>query len=193
MKILSAEFIKGIVHHKDAPEDGLPQIAFAGRSNVGKSSLLNALMKRKNLVRVSATPGKTREINFYKVNNAFHLVDLPGLGYAKISKTERANISKTLNGYISNSETLGGLVYLIDLKVCGTEIDLEMIDHLKKNDIPFLPICTKMDKLNTKDRNKNIAKVTEKFGFLEPPLMISSKTGKGLEKLWAELTEAIEQ
>ena len=173
------------------PQDGLPHIAFAGRSNVGKSSLQNALLGRKNLVRVSATPGKTREINFYLINKAFYFVDLPGIGYAKISKTQRASISKTLNGYLENSPTLIGLLYLIDIKTTGTSLDVETFGNLCSVDTPLLPVVTKLDKLNTKERNKNLLKIQEKFNLESSPLAVSSRTGKGLTLLWSHLSEAI--
>lgn len=191
MKIMKAEFVKGVVKMDQLPEDNWPQIAFAGRSNVGKSSLLNALLQRKNLVKVSGTPGKTREINFFNINDAFYFADLPGIGYAKISKTYRAQITKMLNNYLEKSESLTGIVYLVDMKTGGTQLDVETFSNLQSHGIPMLMVCTKMDKLNQKDRKKQLDHITKKFNLTEPPICVSSHKRLGLDKVWGQLLQAI--
>jgi GTP-binding protein len=173
------------------PVDDLPQIAFAGRSNVGKSSLQNALVQRKKLIRTSSTPGKTREINFYKVNEAFYFADLPGFGYAKFSKSLRAKISKLITKYLEESPNITGIVYLIDMKTQGTAIDTEILDRFRELQLPTLVVCTKMDKLNQKDRKKTLVKIQEKFNLEELPLMVSSQKKQGLTEVWQALFEAI--
>ena len=191
MKIKSAEFVIGAASLAQIPVDDLPQIAFAGRSNVGKSSLQNALVQRKKLIRTSSTPGKTREINFYKVNEAFYFADLPGFGYAKFSKSLRAKISKLITKYLEESPNITGIVYLIDMKTQGTAIDTEILDRFRELQLPTLVVCTKMDKLNLKDRKKTLVKIQEKFNLEELPLMVSSQKKQGLTEVWQALFEAI--
>lgn len=173
------------------PEDGLPQIAFAGRSNVGKSSLLNALLGRKGLVKVSGTPGKTREINLFNINDTFYFSDLPGIGYARISKTYRAQISKMLNNYLEKCESLTGLVYLIDIKTAGTQLDVETFKNLQSHGVPMMLVVTKMDKLNQKERKKQVDVIIKRFNLDQAPLCVSSLKKSGLNQLWGQLLQAI--
>ena len=191
MKIVKAEFVKGIVKMDQLPEDHLPQIAFAGRSNVGKSSLLNALLGRKNLVKVSGNPGKTREINLFNINDTFYFADLPGVGYAKISKTYRAQISRMLNNYLEKCESLTGLVYLVDIKTAGTSLDIETFNNLRSHEIPMMIVVTKMDKLKQKERKKQLDLIQKKFKLEAPPLCVSSLKKSGLDALWGQLLQAI--
>ena len=114
--VTSAEFVKAAVNLKGLPEERLPQVAFLGRSNVGKSSLMNALMGQKKLVKVSATPGKTREINFFRVNKQFFLVDLPGVGFAKVSNSKRDEMADCIRNYVEKRQDLGGHAYLVDIR-----------------------------------------------------------------------------
>ena len=148
MKILSAKFIKSIVDVNQVPEPGYPEIAFAGRSNVGKSSLINTLLNRKKLALTSSSPGKTRLINFFDVNESLYLVDLPGYGFAKVSKTERKNWKRMIELYITGSAHLKGIIHLIDCKVGPTQLDLEMIDWLHHLQKPVLIVATKADKIS---------------------------------------------
>lgn len=191
MKIVSAEFVIGVVKMDQLPEDNIPQVAFAGRSNVGKSSLLNALLNRKNLVKVSGTPGKTREINFFLINKLFHLVDLPGIGYAKISKAYRKAISKTINNYLEHSKQLNGIVYLVDMKTGGTQLDVDTFSELIKSGLPVLMVCTKMDKLNQKERKKQLDHITKKFNLEIPPICVSAFKKTNLDQVWGQLLSAI--
>ena len=148
MKITSAEFIKSIADTSQMPSDSFPQVAFAGRSNVGKSSLMNSLLNRKKLVQVSSTPGKTRLINFFLINNKFYFVDLPGYGYAKVSKQMYKSWQKLLENYLLQSKKLTGVVVLIDLRHLITEADLLLIEWLEHNKMPVIIAGTKSDKLS---------------------------------------------
>ncbi|MGL1901154.1 MAG: ribosome biogenesis GTP-binding protein YihA/YsxC [Fibrobacterales bacterium] len=189
MIIHSAQFIKGAVNISGIPEDELPQIAFAGRSNVGKSSLQNALLNRKKLVKTSSTPGKTREINFFLINEKFYFVDLPGLGYAKLSKKLRGEISDFIGDYVFNSKNLRAVIYLIDIRTSGTSTDIDAIQHLLDTEIPVLLILTKQDKLNAKERNKAVKALMEKLDITQQPLMVSSFKKIGLDTVWSAIEE----
>ena len=145
--VLTAGDVKQLIH------DNLPQFAFSGRSNVGKSSLINTLMNRKSLARFSTQPGKTITINYYKVDNQLYLVDLPGYGYAKRSAAEQAKWSKFVNTYIESAE-MKCIVQLIDLKVGPTKDDIMMLDWMNANNVPYFIVATKSDKLNTTNKNK---------------------------------------
>ena len=149
------------------PEPRLPEIAFAGRSNVGKSSLLNALVRRKAFARVSRTPGRTREINFFRVNEQFMLVDLPGYGYAKISKERKLAWRPLIAGYMRNSPYLRGVVQLLDLRHDPTEDDRVMLDFLAELGVPTLLALTKVDKLGRVARAKRITELCAAYGVDE--------------------------
>lgn len=146
------------------PEPRLPEIAFAGRSNVGKSSLLNALVRRKAFARVSRTPGRTREINFFTVNDTFMLVDLPGYGYAKISKERKSAWRPLIEGYMRHSPYLRGVVQLLDIRHNPTEDDRVMLDFLADVGVPTLIALTKVDKLGPVARAKRITELCEAYG-----------------------------
>ena len=149
------------------PEPRLPEIAFAGRSNVGKSSLLNALVQRKAFARVSRTPGRTREINFFRVNNVFTLVDLPGYGYAKISKDRKAAWKPLIASYMQHSPYLRGVVQLLDVRHDPTEDDRVMLDFLADLGVPTLLALTKVDKLSRTARAKRITELCAAYGVDE--------------------------
>ncbi len=149
------------------PEPELPEIAFAGRSNVGKSSLLNALVRRKAFARVSKTPGRTRELNFFRVNDLFMLVDLPGYGYAKISKDRKAAWRPLIEGYMRNSPYLRGVVQLLDVRHDPTADDRIMLDFLAELGVPTLIALTKVDKLGRVARAKRITELCEAYGVDE--------------------------
>ncbi len=171
------------------PRDDFPQIAFAGRSNVGKSSLLNSLLNRKKLVQVSSTPGKTRLVNFFLINNKFYFVDLPGYGYAKVSKQIYKSWQNLLENYLLQSKKLRGVVVLIDLRHLITEADLQLIGWLENNKIPVLIVGTKSDKLS---KNKIIYQKKQNEillgGFNNPKIILySSVTGLGKSELWSDL------
>lgn len=159
MNIVSAEFVKGVVGEDSIMYDGTPHIAFIGRSNVGKSSTLNALLERKKLVKTGNTPGKTREINFFRItadNTALsYFVDLPGYGYAKLSKTERQSLHNLIEWYITHPEADTALICLIiDAKVGLTDIDKEFIAMMKESNKDFIIAVNKIDKINQKAQHQ---------------------------------------
>jgi GTP-binding protein len=193
MIIKSVEFVGAIANMKRptfTPEE-LPQIAVAGRSNVGKSSLLNALFNRKKLVRTSQTPGKTRELNFYNVNSAFYLVDLPGLGFAKMSHEQKAQVSDTLELYFQQASSLRGVVYLMDSRHEGNELDHETVRWIRELGIPVLIVATKIDKLSHNDCAKALQSIKKKAQMDVLPLGVSSLKKKGIEELWQAIQEVL--
>ncbi len=170
------------------PETSLPEVAFSGRSNVGKSSLINALVRRKALARVSKTPGRTREIHFFGINDAFTLVDLPGYGYAKISKERQAEWRPLIEGYLRGAPSLRGVVQLLDVRRDPTDDDLQMFDLLADIGLPTLVCVTKVDKLSKGAAAKQVQSLALRLG-LDPAQVISfsAVTGAGRD----ELAEAV--
>jgi GTP-binding protein len=148
MRIRSAEFVVGSVSESDRPTDGLPEIAFSGRSNVGKSSLINRLVQRKSLARTSSTPGKTQQLNYYRVNDLLYLVDLPGYGYVSGGKQLRGELGKRTEAYLHNNDHLRAIVQLVDARHGPSATDMAMIDWLQANMKTFLLVFTKADKLS---------------------------------------------
>lgn len=156
MVIKSAEFVKSSGKWQDCPEPNIPEYAFIGRSNVGKSSLINAMMNRKDLAKTSQTPGKTQLINHFFVNEAWYLTDLPGYGYARVSKVQRKDFEKLITNYILNRKNLVNLFVLIDVRHTPQKIDIEFIEWCGENGIPFSIIFTKSDKLKPNAVLKNV-------------------------------------
>lgn len=170
------------------PEAKWPEVAFAGRSNVGKSSLLNRLVRRKRFARVSNTPGRTREVNFFLVNDRFVLVDLPGYGYARISKERRAEWKPLIEGYLRSSTELRGIVQLLDVRHDPTGDDRQMLEFLASLGVPTLFALTKVDKLTAAQRTVRIRSVIDDLGVAEDQVIpFSAVTGEGRD----ELAEAV--
>jgi GTP-binding protein len=166
------------------PLSELPEIAFSGRSNVGKSSLLNKLVRRKALARVSGTPGKTREINFFRVNDAFHLVDLPGYGYARVSKAARDTWRPLIEEYLRASPHLRGVVQLIDVRHPPSADDLRMMDFLGSLGVPTIVVATKVDKLSRSERGPLLGALAAQLGIEDEQLIpFSARTGEGRDEL----------
>lgn len=166
------------------PAPKLPEVAFAGRSNVGKSSLINKLVNRKKIARVSNTPGRTREINFFDVNGEFVLADLPGYGYAKISKEKKAAWRPLIEGYLRRSPMLRGVVLLLDVRHKPTEDDLQMLEFLSELGTPTIVIATKIDKLPRAQRSPRISKLALEAGVeLEQVIPFSAVDGDGRDEL----------
>jgi len=180
-KINSCSFIGSFFELKQLPKDRLPQIAFAGRSNVGKSSLLNRVVGQKKMAKVSGTPGKTRSLNFFLVNENFYLVDLPGYGYAKVSKVMRNEWGRLIEDYLGKSEELVGLVLLLDCRRDPTEQDMQLLGWLRERNIPALISVTKTDKLTRDKTNRKVAEIEKKLGVSTIPF--SSVTGTGKKEL----------
>ena len=193
MKIESAAFelSAGLVHQ--LPASNLPEVAFSGRSNVGKSSLINRLLNRKALARTSATPGKTATINFYRLDT-LRLVDLPGYGYAKVSDAEKRRWKGLIEGYLEADRELCLVVQLLDARHAPSADDRTMLDYLVQREIPFLVVLTKRDKLNVTQRVQRLQAFQEEFASLEGLTVVpfSAVTGEGTQELRKILTEIAE-
>ena len=173
---------------KQLPEPIYPEVAFAGRSNVGKSSLINTLVRRKNLVKTSSKPGKTQSLNFFEVDGGLFLVDLPGYGFARVSQNIRAAWEQLITNYLESRETLVCVVVIIDLRHELKRQDRELIDWLKFNNLVSLPVYTKADKLSKNKQIKNAASLDAALTIRpEERLLFSSKTGQGREELRTKL------
>lgn len=179
------EFLGGMASpHGWRPETMLPEVAFAGRSNVGKSSLINKLLRRSKAARVSNTPGRTREINFFKVNEQFILVDLPGYGYARVSKDRKAEWKPMIEGYLRGRRQLRGIVQLLDIRHDPTNDDIQMLDFLSEVGVPTMIVMTKTDKLSKAQAAARIATITASLGLDgDQVIPFSSVTGLGRDDL----------
>lgn len=195
MEIKQSEFVKSSAELDQCPTGSLPEFAFIGRSNVGKSSLINMLTGRRKLAKISNTPGKTQTINHFLINQQWHLVDLPGYGYAKVSKTTRDDWGKMIESYLLNRAQLVSLFVLIDSRIPPQKIDLAFIDWVGERRVPFVIIFTKVDKQNEKKTRKSIrafeAAMRETWAEL-PPMMVSSSVARtGREEILAYLDELL--
>ena len=193
VRIREVEFAGAIGRPGQAPPADLRQVAIAGKSNVGKSSLVNAVVGRKRIARVSGTPGKTREINFYRINDRFFLVDLPGYGFARAPEAVRNAWRKLVEDYLSHNDRLDGLVLLIDCRRGVQEADRQLLDYLSADEIPVLVVLTKMDKLNRSGRSKAVADLRK---ALEVPadqvVATSAQTGEGVDVLVESLLSLVD-
>ena len=195
MKITKAEFITSAAKKGQYPQADMPEIAFAGRSNVGKSSLLNLLTGRKNLAKVSATPGKTRLINFFSINDSFRIVDLPGYGYAKVAKGMSEDWGKMMEDYLENRETLKIVVQLVDCRHEPTAQDKQMYDYLRYYNLAGLVVATKADKLSKNELNKNLAMIRRELELEQDEVLIpvSALNKTGVDHLLTEIGRAIHE
>lgn len=187
--IRSLDFLGGMaVAGGWRPPEALPEIAFVGRSNVGKSSLLNTLVRRKAFARVSRTPGRTQEVNFFDINHQFIFVDLPGYGYARVAKTKRHEWQPLIDAYLRNTDQLRGVVVLMDVRRDPTDDDVAMLEYLAELEIPALVAITKIDKLGKQARREAIANILSVTGLDEEQVIpCSAQTGEGRD----EIAEAI--
>ena len=187
MIVRSVEFAGSVASPGQALPGDLPQIAFAGRSNVGKSSLVNRLLgrTRRKIARVSASPGKTQALNFYRVNDDFFLVDLPGSGYAKAPRAVRESWRRLVRSYLAGSEALKGVVYLVDSRRPPTSADQEFVDYLAGTGVPVLVALTKVDKLKARVREAGVVEpAARQLGVLPDQVVAgSARTGEGTEEL----------
>tara|TARA_B100001146_G_scaffold59246_1_gene52124 strand:- start:587 stop:1186 length:600 start_codon:yes stop_codon:yes gene_type:complete len=195
MKITSAEFLTGAVSYKQYPDSAYPELAFAGRSNVGKSSLINSLLNRKKLVKTSQTPGKTQEINFFKINNDFIFTDLPGYGFAKVPQPVRKRWGKMIEDYLLKRETLLAVIFIIDLRRRPSQLDLSLQRWLEAHGVEYLLVGTKMDKLSQSEIKKQKDKLNVAYfdGGEGELLVYSSKSSRGRKELWSEITSRLEE
>lgn len=189
MKVNHAEIVISAVSGKQYPQDGLPEIALAGRSNVGKSSFINKMIQRKSLARTSSKPGKTQTLNFYKINDVFYFVDVPGYGYAKVSKSERKKWGHMMQEYFTTRKTLKAVMLITDLRHDPTADDVQMYGFLKYYDIPVVVIATKLDKITKGKRAAHIKRTTETLQVDDNDVLIpfSAETGEGKEEAWNRL------
>jgi GTP-binding protein len=187
VKIISAELIATAADFPDFPKDGLPQIALAGRSNAGKSSLINALCGTRSLARSSQTPGKTQLLNFYRINGAFYLVDLPGFGYARVDPSTRFKMEVLLHNYVKDAPELRGVLYLVDPRVTDSPVDHGALEWLLESERPVLVLAAKADKLKKSALQGALAEITRNHGLPDMPLAVSSQDRSGLDPLWSQL------
>jgi GTP-binding protein len=188
MKITSAEFVKSAFDRRHWVTGGLPEIAFLGRSNVGKSSLINSLLLRKGLARTSNTPGRTQSINFFLINDAFYFVDLPGYGFARVSKEMRSDWGKMAEDYLSVRPELALCVQLIDARHKPSALDVQLNEWLVHHQKPHLAVATKCDKLSANELRKSLKVAEDALGTV---LQYSAKTGRGRDQLWADIIGAV--
>ncbi|WP_067843958.1 ribosome biogenesis GTP-binding protein YihA/YsxC [Amphibacillus sediminis] len=186
MKVTKSDITISAVAPKQYPNEGLAEIALAGRSNVGKSSFINKMINRKSLARTSSKPGKTQTLNFYLINDQFHFVDVPGYGYAKVSKKEREAWGKMMERYFSERDNLRVTLLIVDLRHQPTNDDIAMYDFLKFHQIPVIVIATKLDKLKKAQIPKHVKRVKETLALTDNDFVIpfSSETGQGKEEAW---------
>lgn len=195
MKINSAKYIISAVGPKQYPETGYPEIVFVGRSNVGKSSLINSLCMRRALARTSARPGKTQTINFYDINEQLYLVDLPGYGYAKASKEKRAEWGAFIFDYLRNRDKMVLVIHLIDSRHEPMKNDQEVSEWLTALGIPYVIVGTKVDKISRGQRPAHLAAIRKglKLSSQVPALVYSSETGEGRDEVWQLIQSMLPQ
>ena len=191
MKIRSSEITMSAVHRHQYPTDRIPEIALAGRSNVGKSSLTNALLNRRNFARTSSTPGKTRTINFYLINKEFFFVDLPGYGYAKVAKSEKDKWGQVMERYLQDRDELCAIFLLVDIRHEPTADDKMMYDWIKYYGYDCVVVATKADKISRGQYLKHLSVIRKKLQLEkdEKIIPVSSSKKTGIEELWSEIVE----
>jgi GTP-binding protein len=191
MKIISAIHAATAVKRDQYPSPSFPEIAFAGRSNVGKSSLINRITNRKKLVRTSSTPGKTRTINFFLVNERWMLVDLPGYGYAKVPQDVRRSWRPMVEAYLKGRENLAAVVLIMDFRFPPTQYDLQMVGWLEHNGVAYIPTATKVDKVPRSKRRERLREYSEILEVDEDQVILfSAMTGEGRDALWRRIRAA---
>lgn len=194
MNLHNAEFVRSVTAVADCPKDGLPQIAFAGKSNVGKSSVINKLLLRKNFARVGEAPGKTTHINFFRIDEAMYLVDLPGYGYAKVSKTERDRWGKLMENYFQSAGLIHLGVQIVDARHKPTADDVTMHDYFVQTGCPVVIVANKLDKLKAREIEPNLAQIRETLSLRDDELVIpfSAEKGTGKEQLIAAILDHLD-
>lgn len=193
MRIKTAEFVLGAARLDQLPSGGLPEIALAGRSNVGKSSLLNRIAGRKKLARISKTPGKTREINLYRIDSRFVLADLPGYGYAKVPGGVKRAWGQVIESYLKGREELAGIVHLVDCRHRPSPEDVQMHEWIRHYEVPALIAATKADKIGKSKRADSLKTITS---ILEPSdqttvVLFSATTGEGASEIWKWMWDVV--
>lgn len=190
MKITSAEFVKSAFERAHWVTDGRPEIAFLGRSNVGKSSLINSLLLRKGLARTSNTPGRTQSINFFLINEEFYFADLPGYGYARVSKAMRADWGQMARDYLEDRRELALCIHLIDSRHKPTALDMQLNEWLEAKQKPRIVVATKSDKLSNNELSKTLAVIRKEIPEARV-IAYSATSGRGRDDLWTEILAAV--
>ncbi len=193
MRVVQADFLRSVGERAQFPSGPWPEIAFAGRSNVGKSSLINRLLNRRRLAHTSATPGRTRTINLYLINSRVLFADLPGYGYAKVSRDVKEAWWRLVEGYLREREQLRGVVHIVDARHAPTVDDQEMQDFLRAVGLPSLVAMTKADKVERGRRLASRNAAVQALGLPDPeaPLFVSAETGEGIPELWRAIDERL--
>ena len=192
MKVASAEFIKSAFREEDWPRELLPEIAFLGRSNVGKSSLINSLLGVRGLARTSGTPGRTQSLNFFLINKRFRFVDLPGYGYARVPRGIRAEWGDMATDYLAKRAALVLSIQIVDARHDPSKLDLQLDEWLSVNEKPRIVVATKSDKLSQNELRKNLERVRRELSAREV-IAYSAATSRGRDQLWRTIEEAIKQ
>lgn len=194
MKVTSVEFVKSVVHLNEIPKGNLNEIAFAGRSNVGKSSLINCLLNRKKVAKTSATPGKTRQLNYFKINDKIYFVDLPGYGFAKASKQERSFWRDLIEAFIGKSPNLKGVVSILDSRIGVTDLDRDLHIWLRSLQVPLILVATKTDKLsrNQLANQLSIMKRQVVSNHAAEIIPFSAVNGTGTKEVWQAILNLME-
>jgi len=190
--IKSAEFVTSAVKPSQYPPAALPEIAFAGRSNVGKSSLINTLVNRKRLVKTSSTPGRTQLVNFFNINEEFSFVDIPGYGYAKVPASVKKKWGPMIETYITTRKTLKGVVLIMDIRRIPRLEEMNMLDWLNHHDIPSVPVLTKSDKLSKTRQQKQLREIANTLSADKDNLILfSAKSRQGKDEVWGAVKKLI--
>jgi GTP-binding protein len=190
MKITSAEFLKSSFQESDWPRDSKPEIAFMGRSNVGKSSVINSLLNTRGLARTSNTPGRTQSLNFFDINNSFRFVDLPGFGYARVPKSLRSGWGEMVTSYLAKRQQLVLSIQLVDSRHEPTKLDLQLHEWLQHSAKPRLIVATKSDKLSNNDLKMSLKRARRVFKAATV-IAFSAKSGSGRNELWHTIEDAL--
>ena len=195
MKVSSAEFVKSAFEEAQWPRASLPEVAFLGRSNVGKSSLINSLLGVRGLARTSGMPGRTQALNFFAVNRRFYFVDLPGYGFARVPRSVRESWGRVVTNYLANRESLVLSIHIVDSRHEPTTLDVQLREWLVANAKPFLTVATKSDKLSQIELQRNLARARQVLGAAaggpdEEILAYSAVTGRGRDRVWRIIEEA---
>jgi GTP-binding protein len=195
MKVTSAEFLKSAFEESQWPREPLPEVAFLGRSNVGKSSLINSLLGVKGLARTSSTPGRTQALNFFLINKRFRFVDLPGYGYARVPKSVRSDWGRLVTDYLAKRESLVLSIQIVDSRHDPTQLDLQLREWLEFHGKPALTVATKSDKLSANGLGKSLARAAKVFGAGARQkgaiIAYSAVTGRGREEVWRAVEDAL--
>ncbi len=197
MKVSSAEFVKSAFEESQWPRDGRPEVAFMGRSNVGKSSMINSLLRVKGLARTSSTPGRTQALNFFLINERYYFVDLPGYGFARVPREVRESWGQLVSDYLAKRQSLVLSIHIVDSRHEPTTLDLQLREWLLANGKPFLTVATKSDKLSQNESYRNLARARRTLdavgggGAGGELVSYSSATGHGRERVWRAIEEAV--